>query len=172
MSFGFAPPAVMLFVIVFLVVVTLASLGLGRRNPVRKLISLVFVAVIVTLMITRFVSIQRGAVTVDETGIVANVSGDPNIPWAEIQGAVYFASLASSQYVPMRPQNFLTVVGSLNARFGRFTLADGREAVVAIDSVGAPAVVITTRGGIYIFGPADAAGLARAIAERVPVSGL
>jgi hypothetical protein len=170
-TFAFKAPAMMPWVIVFLIVVTLLSLALGRRSAANRMIGFVVVAAIVTLMIARWISISRSTVTVDEAGIVSNVADDPDIPWSEIQGAVYFASLASSPYVPMRPQNFLTVIGSLNARFGRFTLPDGRTALVAIQNVSQAAVVITTRDGLYIFGPTDAAGLADAMAGRVPVSG-
>jgi hypothetical protein len=64
------------------------------------------------------------------------------------------------------------VFGYGKARFGWFDAARDEPALFAVQRVDGAAVVITTAETTYVFAPGDVAGLAAAIAERIPLSGL
>ena len=165
MTFTFDPPRLLLFVVIGVFIIVVATVALGKGHPIRKLISLIIVTAGVTVILLR---VHRpSSVTVEDAGIVADTYGEPNILWSDVEQAVYIPNLSVSEYRPNRRMGG-TAFGS--GRTGWFGLANGDRALVALQA-SQGAVLISTRDTVYLFGPTDAQGFAKAIAEHVPVSG-
>jgi len=171
MTFSFDPPRSLFYLVVFIVASSLLVIVVGRRSPARKAIGLVFALVIATMLVNRFYTIRGSSLTVDDSGITADVDGRATIPWASIEQAVYVDDVSASRYAPGRPTNMFATLGTFNARYGRYTLANGRRALVALDRMRSAGIVITTSDEVYVFGPKDVTALARAIADHVPLAG-
>lgn len=171
MTFTFDPPRILLVIAAFILIAAVASVVLSTRHPARKILGVVLAAVFVTFLLVRFYTIGASSLAIDSTGIVGHLDGEPEIPWSGVDEAIYVADLSESDYRPTRPTSMFEAIGSLNARYGSYELADGDIAFVALERVRGAAVVVTTPDAIYLFGPHDVQGFAKAIADHVPLAG-
>jgi len=171
MTFSFDPPRSLFYLVVLIVASSLLVIVVGRRSPARKAIGLVVAVVIATMLVNRFYSIRGSSLTVDDSGITADIDGRASIPWASIEEAVYVDDVSASRYAPGKPANVFTALGIFNASYGRYRLANGKLALVALQRRRNAGIVITTRDDMFIFGPKDVAALAGAIADHIPLSG-
>jgi hypothetical protein len=170
MTFMFEPARSLLVVAAVLLIVGILSLVLGSRAPGRKGIRFVIAIALAVVMLLRYQSYE---LTVDDAGIAADTYGQPVILWAEVEEARYVPMLSASRYMP-RPtlKSRLRIIGYNRARYGRFDSASGERALFALQRFDADAIVVATSESTYVFAPSDVRGLADAIAEHVPVSGL
>jgi predicted signal transduction protein with EAL and GGDEF domain len=107
MTFSFDPPRSLFYLVVFIVASSLLVIVVGRRSPARKAIGLVVAVVIATMLVNRLYTIRGSSVTVDDSGITADIDGRETIPWASIEQAVYVDDVSASRYAPGRPTNML-----------------------------------------------------------------
>jgi len=165
MTFTFDPPRLPLYIVIAAMAVVMAMVLFSRRPPARKLIAVVVAAVVLAVVASRIGTIGSSPLTVAAAGLAY---GEENIPWSSVERAAYVADLSVSEYRPTRRMNGTALGG---ARFGRFELANGDRALLALQQSDSDVVVIATRDTTYLFAPDGVAGLAAAMAEHVPLAG-
>ena len=162
-TFVFEPPTSVIYFAIGISIVVVIAFFVRRVSPIRKLIGLVVVAASVPLLITPLY--RTTALTVDDVRIYGNFYGAQPVMWADIKRATYIAELSTSKY---RPTNRTAGRAIGKTRFGRFKLANGNSALVALGQLQG-AVLIETGDTTYLFGPKDIDGLASAVANHVPL---
>lgn len=165
MTFTFDPPRFPLYIVIGVLVVVMAMVLLSRRQPVRKLIAVVVTAIVIVVIMNRLGTIGSSPLVVDDAGLTYQ---EESVPWSDVEQAAYIADLAASEYRPTRRMGGIALAG---ARFGRFELANGDRALVALQQSDSGVVVVATRNTSYLFAPNDVERLAAAIADHVPVAG-
>jgi hypothetical protein len=171
MTFTFDPPRAVLFAVAAIPIAAVAMVVLSRGHPARKMLGIVFAAVAIAVLLSRYHQIKTSSLTIDDAGIVGDTAGDPSVRWPDVEQAVYIPELSGSEYRPGKPVEALTAIGSLNSRYGWYRLANGDRALVALEAPNGAAVLIATRDTIYLFGPKEVRAFAQAVADHVPLSG-
>jgi hypothetical protein len=169
-TFTFDPPTLLLYIVIFILIANVGVMAFGRRHPVRKILGLIVSAVIVTILLVRYHTIGTRSLTTDDAGVAGTIEGMPTIPWSAVTKAVYVADVGASEYRPGRPDDTFAMLGTVDARYGWFRLADGDHALVALEHMHGGGVMIATSDAVYLLGPSNVGAFAKPIAEHVPLS--
>ena len=164
-TFVFEPPSWGLYLIGGIIVLALVGFFVSRKSPARKLIGLVVVAAVAPLLYFRIY--QERTLTLDETSITGSYSGAERIAWSEVKQATYVAKLSTSPY---RLTNRMRGSAIGNLRFGKFKLANGEVAQVALEQ-SQSAILIKTDSALHLFAPNDIQRLAKVVANHVRLNG-
>lgn len=156
-EFMLSPPNTVLYVAGAILLVAVASILLKRGNWKRKAIGL-GIAVIVIVAVVAYVY-RPVTITVDETGIAVDGAGGLELPWDEVDSAVFEPDLAAS---PFRPTVRTRGVAIGGYRTGRFLLSNGERARVFMVQSEA-AVIVRGEELTYVFAPDEVRALAEAV---------
>ncbi len=156
-EFVISPPATILWAAGAVLVVAVVGIAFTKGSFVRKGIRIAIVLLVLAVLLA-FVY-RPVTIRVDADGLSISGAGGAELPWSQVTSAVYVRDLRSSSFRPtVRTRGF--ALGEYRA--GRFLLSNGEPAQVFMEQ-SRQAVVVRTAQIVYLLGPHDVAGLARAI---------
>jgi hypothetical protein len=156
-EFVLSPPRVVLYVLVAVMLVAVASILLKKGPAAKKVIGLV--VTVLALGVVAFFVYRPVTITVDEAGVVVTGTAAVGLDWAQVNSAVFEPDLANSGFRPtVRTRG--VAVGAY--RTGRFLLSNGQPARLFMEQQKA-AVVLQTDELTYLLAPSNPEELAEAI---------
>ncbi|MFW5742870.1 MAG: PH domain-containing protein [Spirochaetota bacterium] len=155
--FVLSPPNAVLYVAGAVLLVAVASILLKRGAWKRKAIALGIAVLVVAAIL--FYVYRPVTIRVDETGIEVDGAGGLELPWREVDSAVFEPDLATSPYRPTVRTRGVAIGGY---RTGRFLLSNGDRARVFMVQSDA-AVIVRTAELTCVLAPDDVRALADAV---------
>ncbi|MBN1411002.1 MAG: hypothetical protein JW969_09160 [Spirochaetales bacterium] len=135
-----------LWIFIGVAVIAVSAVLLKKGKPVMKVS--IIAAVVIVSGILLFFFYKDSHIMINESGITADTYGEFSIKWRDIQKAYLVPDISESEYAPgMRVHG--VAIGDL--AIGRYTLKNGKTAMVTIEQKGECAVIVTGKD-IYLFG--------------------
>lgn len=121
------PPNTVLFIILGILGVVIASMLLKKGNRKNKLLSLVITVVVVTVLLV--VIYRKGSIIVDNEGIRTKTFGKIELTWDQVQEAEYLRNFESTGY-GLKAK--LSGIGIGDLKAGLFLLDNGDRARILV----------------------------------------